>query len=553
MTKTRQFKISKNMIYHTIESQAGSIEKAILECLMNAVDANASKVSVFLDNNGIDYTISDNGKGFKTEEEIYECFEVFGFDHGTPEENKRTYGTFGIGRAQLWAFSKNQWNTNEFVLEVDIKNKGLDYKLKKEKKKFNGCKIVGQFYEKQSLIELQNIKRELEKLAKYLPIDFTINDEKVNKDIKSEKWDFDNEDSLVKLKKTGDLIIYNKGVFVCAYPNWKYGTGGTIVSKNSLTLNTARNDILLAKCSVWKKIKKFLENESTSKNLKSKSLTDEQKNNLVYQFLYGDLTYSDIAKKKIFIDIKGKGQTIEYIYNNFNYQVTVADNRGSQKGETILNTKVAFVFSPQILEFLNMNSEEFIENINKRVKSFYSYRKDLSFVDFSNLKKNISDFSLTIEPRKYTKHQKVEMKVLNMINNGLIWSLKKTISDVNQKRTLVLVEMDDSVLAYTDGKRTISINKNFLKSEFKRGTRGILKVIMVLIHEYCHCINSNEDHVHSHEFYENFHDYIVSKADIIDDISKEALMYYVKYLQKEGLSINKTISNSFEKLDKNVA
>ena len=106
------FEISKNMIFHTIESQAGSVEKAILECLMNAVDAGATKVEVDISDNGIGYVIKDDGCGFKTKKEILECFGVFGFDHGSDDENYRTYGTFGIGRAQLWAFSKNTWNTN---------------------------------------------------------------------------------------------------------------------------------------------------------------------------------------------------------------------------------------------------------------------------------------------------------------------------------------------------------------------------------------------------------------------------------------------------------
>ncbi len=355
-SETRAFQVSKHMIFHTIENQAGSIEKAMLECLMNAVDAGASEVHISLNENG-KYSIRDNGKGFQTKEEIYNCFEVFGFDHGTAEENHRTYGTFGIGRAQLWAFSKNVWHTNEFSLDVDIKNKGLDYILSENNSPVKGCLIEGEFYDKPSLVDLQNIQRELIKLALYLPISFYLNDKKVNKELSSEKWDYETEEAYIKLTETGDLRIYNLGVFVCSYPNYRFGKGGVILSKKSLSLNTARNDILLSKCNVWKGIKKYVEEKSTSDNLKKTSLSNEQKKNLVFKWVSGELSYNDLLGKRILPDIKGKSNVLSSLFKN-GAVITICPTKGSQIGENIHNSKLAFVFPPEIKDWFDIETKK---------------------------------------------------------------------------------------------------------------------------------------------------------------------------------------------------
>ena len=85
------------------------------------------------------------------------------------------------------------------------------------------------------------------------------------------------------------------------------------MSKNVFQLNTARNDVLVGKCSVWRKLKKFLDNKTTERNLRSERLSSDQMNNLVHQFLFGELTYKEIEKNKIFIDVKGKPQSLSYI------------------------------------------------------------------------------------------------------------------------------------------------------------------------------------------------------------------------------------------------
>lgn len=540
-TETRTFKPAKNMIFHVIYNQAGSVEKAILECLMNAVDAGATKVEVDFNDNGIDYSVKDNGKGFSSKKEIEDCFEVFGFDHGTPEENHRTYGTFGIGRAQLWAFSKNQWKTNNFILSVDIKNQGLDYVLTESKEKVKGCHIVGQFYDKQSLADLQRITRELVKLALYLPIEFVLDGKVVNKKNKDIKWDYENDKAYVKFNDTGDLKIYNQGVFVRSYSNYHFGKGGTINSKVALALNTARNDILLSKCEVWKSIRKFVEEKSTKETLKKEVLTPDQCKNMFLKWMSGECLYKDISDKKIFPDAKGKLCSLDYTFRFTN--ITVSPQRGSLVGESIQAKKLAFVFSPDVLDWADQTASEFATTIQNCLDRDRTYKK-LTFLEFSNLQPSVGGKFDLVEEKQMSKKEKLYLDVIELINTRVANLVRYHRYDsfsgkenmINERKVRIGVT-DLGTASWTDGVSYLAFNKTFVADHMDKGLGGMLKIINYTIHEYLHTEQTSEAHVHSFEFYEQYHDLMNEKARDICQIQKEASQRLAYLFKKNNFSI----------------
>ena len=135
----RQFKMDDNLLYSVIKAQAGTPEKALMEAVMNCIDAGASRCEVALDENG--YTVLDDGRGFTSRKEIEQFFETFGTPHN---ENDATYGKFRMGRGQLFAFSSTLWRSGIFSMEVDIKRDGLSYKLTENPKNlYKGCAIKG--------------------------------------------------------------------------------------------------------------------------------------------------------------------------------------------------------------------------------------------------------------------------------------------------------------------------------------------------------------------------------------------------------------------------
>ena len=104
--ETRHFRIDHNkLLLDVIRRQAGSLTKAIMEGVMNAVDAGATRCDISVTADTV--TITDDGKGFASKKEIQEWFEVFGAAHS--EEEAKTFGTFRMGRGQMFAYGVNKW------------------------------------------------------------------------------------------------------------------------------------------------------------------------------------------------------------------------------------------------------------------------------------------------------------------------------------------------------------------------------------------------------------------------------------------------------------
>lgn len=156
---------SAGILWSIIKSQAGTLGKAVLELVMNSIDAGASTVSVDL--SGSRLVVSDDGKGFQSREEIENWFETFGTPH---EKGDARYGRFRMGRGQVMAFTRNRWRSGTFSMFVDIRDLGLEYELTTESKPHKGCRIEGDLYEKLSPSEVIRVTDNLRELCKYAPI-----------------------------------------------------------------------------------------------------------------------------------------------------------------------------------------------------------------------------------------------------------------------------------------------------------------------------------------------------------------------------------------------
>ena len=164
----RTFSVDPAIIYSLISAQAGTLAKALLECIMNSVDAGASEVTITFDQTTL--RVTDNGRGFTKVEEIEKYFEVFGFPHENDAlQSQRVYGQFGIGRAQLWTFASTVWRTAQFQMDVDIKNRGLEYERRDNCEPVPGVTIEGRFYEPLSARDVLVTEKELADLG-FVPL-----------------------------------------------------------------------------------------------------------------------------------------------------------------------------------------------------------------------------------------------------------------------------------------------------------------------------------------------------------------------------------------------
>ena len=257
-TESHKFTVHPAIIYSLITAQASGIQKALLELIMNSVDAGATRIDVEVTEKG--FSVIDNGSGFKDLASIESCFGTFGTPH---KEGDAVYGKFRIGRSQCMGYASTIWHSNEFKMEVDLNVSpevdSYGYTLLEVEESFKGCKITGVFYEPldlevddfsdNSTISPYNICNPVEALrvmVKYLQVPVYINGKKANLDV----------DTLLPMAKTkhgsfflqkesdsrGTLCvnIYNKGVY--AFTIDSYCLTGDIVSLSSLDLNMARNE-----------------------------------------------------------------------------------------------------------------------------------------------------------------------------------------------------------------------------------------------------------------------------------------------------------------------
>lgn len=552
MSQTKAIKAGNQLIHQTIYNQAGSIEKAILEYIMNSVDAKATEIRINIHDNGIQYSILDNGDGFGDPDYTYEqkemCIdEVFGylgFDHGTEDENQRTYGKFGIGRAQLWAFSKNSWHTHDMTMDVDIKNKGLSYDIKQVKDFVNGCKINGEFYEKLKLNEILLIKNELKRLAAYAPIDVYFNDEIINKNMDSLKDHLGVEGVIANLRPTGSIRVYNQGVFVTEISNYVFGTGGTICSEIGypFEVNAARNDILQSKCKLWKKLKIALNEKLNSElNVKKERVTDELRLSLLSRVAIGDYGEdNEYISKSLIKMANNKYTSIDNLISS-DTAFSICTKRGSQIAENLHNSKVAIILLSDFTTALAQDDADFISILKEVCKSYqYGYFRENAkklgkrFKSYDVLAKENKSDKIIIPNNKLTKKQKIFIESINLA------SVNGKLAERGLSRRIVLGKSTNAS-AWTDGQTYIAIKAEELE-KIERNAGEIMHLLHLIVHEYTH--DDDNTDLHDFNFYKNFHNKTIGGTDEFYFSFINFLKAYTSRLIKNDYVIPKKLARS---------
>lgn len=558
-TERKEIKAGNQLIHQTIYNQAGSIQKALLEYIMNSVDAKATEIRISIDPNGINYTIQDNGDGFgdpnyTTEEKkkcIDEVFGYLGFDHGTDEENYRVYGKFGIGRAQLWAFSRNKWHTHDMTMEVDIKKHGLNYDITKVKKFIDGCHITGEFYEAILPNEIVNIKRELSKMSAFAPIEVYFNDTRINRNIEELKSSINVEHLHVELKPTSTLKVYNQGIFIREYPNYIFGTGGTVCSDigHPFELNAARNDILQSRCKLWKKLKVALDKQLGIETKKTK-MTDDVRQSLLNRISSGeyfDDEGNSLLKKPLIKMINNRYISVYNLIDSARF--TISDSKQDAGAEHIHDEGVYKVLLSSFTEGLGVNDQDVVDKLNEIKNNFMPYNKDeIKFESLEVLKSRVDFSQVIIQPNKLTKRQKLFLEAINLtsVHNSIAGVERQYDQDTGQwgflnKQRTVFLGKSSTADAWTDGKTHIVLNEDLVKDLDKGAGHG-LKIIQLLVHEYEH--NDENTDLHSLDFYKNYHDKTIDYAPALFNAFNNFISAYTTRLTKNDFVIPKKLNRS---------
>lgn len=569
--KTHEFKIDKNILFSIISKQAGTIQKAFLELVMNSIDAAATEIKIEFD--GLNFTFYDNGKGFESEDEIHKFFGTFGTPH---EDGDAIYGKFRMGRGQIMAFSHNIWKSSTYRMDVDIKNRGINYIFESNQEKLEGCLITGNLYNKLEELKIKHFESEFEEFIKFSQIPVSYNGKLISKNINNISWDKETEDGYIKIDKDKrTLEVYNLGVKVTEYHSYHTGFGGIVVSKKPFEVNFARNDILRESCEIWKKInnniKEILQEEAQRSIKEFKTLSDAQRSSLSKKFITGEIDYFLGRKLKLFKDVRGVYYSLSKIAS---LETVSISSKYDSLGDLVHGEKRAFVFDNEVLENFGVKSlTELYDSLTElSKKNLYKSNKkndELSYSDYSKLSKNrviIEDINIynkdintdyiILKEKEITRNESIVLEAVKKHQSKIIKLLNIFIKEKYRRKTReIKIGISKVAEAWTDAETYIAIHREYMIGTY--GVASFLKICNLILHEYIHRECNEGSHIHNAEFYEIYHrasQHFKTRYKSYHYIDGEKQDYYYSKDKKDSLgyiatAMTKTYIGLLEKKD----
>lgn len=517
-----------NLLVSVIKAQAGTLSKAILEGVMNSLDAKATRVDVTLTQTN--FVIADNGKGFGSADEIKIWFGRFGTPH---KAGDATYGKFRMGRGQMMSFAATTWLSNEFCMKVDIEKNGLTYDLSTRREDQDGCRVEGELYVALSTYEFKDILTELKKFVAYTPKPVYVNGELFGASpARLKSWTFENENAYFRVTQDSeDLEIYNQGVFVQTMGTWKTGMGGVIVSKKPLEINLARNAILESKCDVWKSIQTETEKLVIDKLSSAKKLSEGERKFLARRALATGDFAEQIKKAKIITDPTGKHSTLECLknYTKFVYIAEIGPLACSVHG-----SDGTFVVTDSLLQRFGMYCiEDFLRELKQKAGII---RHDAVVLNPDSVSKMGLGGAKLLQTDALSPRLKAAMATLEWLNEEVAMRLTAGGYNAGSRQLLLGSHKRNTFVAWTDGKTYITVNKHFTK-KLEDGLNGAWFWAHTLVHEYMHDCDDSESHSHSEVFYQKFHDAIgMDELLQLGTLTQQTVLRYMNELRTQGLA-----------------
>jgi len=522
-TKRRTLKMHPKLLLDVIGRQAGSLDKAMLEGGMNAIEAmnaltmNGGKCqedTIYMNYERTEtsgtITIKDFGKGITTEKEIEEFFETFGTPHD--ESEHKIYAQFRMGRGQMFNFGKNIWRTGSFELTVDILNNGLDWELKTDLPFVDGCHITIELYKDYLNLwpahTVDSLKEAVKKQMEFVQVPVMFNGEQINTPPQECNWDFEDEFAYYLFNIGDQLSVYNLGVYV----RDKWETKGIVVSKQQLKLNFPRNDVM-ADCPVWYHIQNVIRKNVIDKSEKKTyiPLSLNERRAILKDVRDGVQSFKDAKGVRILQTAQNK--YISLLMFSKNKQPWTIARIGDRMADKAIQMDSHTVFAREMIEAMNYSGEDkdffgwllktlISKNENSSSSSSYDWyleqNKEIlldkykTFESLSEVTKNTARSIKYIATKDLTK---VEKRVLQVLESFDCWNNRKFRFGIS-----------DGSAAWTDGHSFITIDREWFKTLSLNSDMYIAHLFGILAHEMSHDNDTSMTDIHSENFYENYHD-----------------------------------------------
>jgi len=582
----RSFQVDNRIIYDLVFKQSHSLEGALTELVQNSYDAGATYVNINFDE--LKFEAVDDGRGFRSKEEITQWFEIFGLPH--EQEDDSRFGRFRMGRGQIMGHASTIWSSGHYVMDVDVKKRGLNYKLKNEMTNVCGCKITGWWYrddkgmtvnrihpEKTPAddkeIRLRNLTDDLINKVRFIfGIQVYINGVLAN-DVSNMKWDYEDDVFLFKkeqlwmvnLKKAdynNTISLYNLGAEVTRFKIAKLE--GIVVSKKHLTLNLTRSQVQ-DNCPVLKHIKKTLRSIAPKYSVE-RSYSPHESKEILLEALQGHISLEEALHLPLFPDIRNNKYYSLHQLNSSCYFVAGKTDKEKHFADLIYTQSLCVVLSA-VCDFSYTKtigaSKESLSFDNLFYSTWPSQLSEISAnrLQYDDLKHSIDIEKNELEDESLPPKTLLKLKALRACNNSAIaklLNLQVYQYDTQkwQRIRALHVGTSTSYSAWTDCENKIVIELSVLE-KMDEGYSGVYRILTVLIHEYCH---TKDTETHDYEFMENFHRavadnplFIQTCEDILrkyDDLQYKAkvkptskVLRALKSIRRSGLSKHEQAAN----------
>lgn len=502
------FEAHQNLLMDVIKRQAGSLSKAVLEAVMNSIDAGAKHVHVLLDADQL--IIRDDGRGFTSAKEIRNNFRVFGLPQDELEKATKTYGHFRMGRGQLFAFGVNTWTTNKFrMADIDVNANGLKWSLQKaDHVLYNGCQVEVELYEQLTDYQIRNIRDELTRSLRYSPTPVLFNGEKLTVDPATESWPHASDGYLARFDRSNHLTVYNRGVLVREY--YSRGCGGVVISQEKLLVNFARNDIMES-CPLWRRIQKASRGFAGEQLAKQKSFTPAERIEAVRQFLVGDLSSDQFYTMEVFRTHGNRPVSWRTLQRaSRNYPCLTFAATGDRKALHIARHKRAYVLDENTKELGgHVDPAETIKQLNAAMPTYRRLRTnpDWPIVPLEQLVEDLSDDVHLVPPEDLSPEDKFAMALLRPGHTELLYYLNHRCDAEVTQRQVLLGETVKDYLAGTDGLSTIMLNRESLRKLNLFDVGDLVELGLALVSAYAAAEDTLRATPSDQEYYERYYAY----------------------------------------------
>jgi hypothetical protein len=514
------------LLMDTIKRQAGTLQKANLEGVMNALEAGSPVVRIDLviedirlgslaggrNDNGSKARLSihDDGIGIETREELIAHFETFGTPHDASENTY--WKQFRMGRGQMFAFGKNTWRTATFKMVVDIDKKGLTYELTENLPHVKGCQIDIELYNNPvgySHRSIEDYKECIQKQVRFMENTILFNGIQINTPASKCKWDFEDDNCYYMFNVGIDFKVYNLGAYVMQASLSEMGMMGIVVSKKQVKVNFARNDIQ-HDCEIYhgyrddndKHVEGIFDvvkkNRIKKTRQKRRTLNSWERQATMKEIRDGQQDLADVKSLALIRTAQGKHVSLDFVRKN--RQEWSFAPFGSDLADRLMEREQAICFDEGLLTDLDYDGHpsKFFTWLTGEDKS-YSYQCkhtdsdwetiEKMYVDFEKISSGVSDTYSTLPDKKLTV---VERRIIKVLNGFKCWGGR-----------VINLGYSERANAWTNGCTYITIDRSFLKRLSVTWDRHCNKLMVLLAHEMAHDCDTRGTHIHGPEFYEN--------------------------------------------------